>query len=328
VFLGSLSEALAHDGTFLEENLAVHANSDSNAFLALNTAFLADAVVLDIPRGIVVDVPIHILHVSQSGAEPTVSHPRFIARFGAHSQSTVIESYIGDKGAVYFTNAATELIVADSAVVDHYKVQRESLNAFHVATTQVVAGPSTAFTSHSLTFGGHFVRNDINAMLVGERSETTLNGLYLGSGNQLVDNHTSIDHAVPNCASHEIYKGILSGRARGVFNGKIYVHQDAQKTDAKQTNKTLLLSDEAQINTKPQLEIFADDVRCTHGATIGQLDDEGLFYLRSRGIGKKQAQSILVYAFASDIVSRIKVEPVRAQLDRVLLKERALEESD
>jgi Fe-S cluster assembly protein SufD len=175
------------------------------------------------------------------------------------------------------------------------------------------------FTSHSVALGGILVRNEVNAVLGEEGGECTLNGLYMATGRQLVDNHTRIDHAKPHCASHELYKGILDGQSRGVFNGKIYVHPDAQKTDAKQTNKTLLLSDEAMIDTKPQLEIFADDVKCTHGATIGQLAAEAIFYLRSRGIGREEARSLLTYAFANDIISRIKVEPIRAQLEKLLL---------
>ena len=226
---------------------------------------------------------------------------------------------------MYFTNAVTEVICAENAVIDHYKVQRESHDAFHIATMQVQLARSSNFTSHSIGLGGRLVRNDANAVLGGEGGECTLNGVYLANGRQLMDNHTAIDHAMPHCNSHEVYKGIIDGHARGVFNGKIFVRPDAQKTDAKQTNQTLLLSPDAQIHTKPQLEIFADDVRCTHGATIGQLSADALFYLRARGINKADARALLTYAFASDIVSRIKVEPIRAQLDHALLSERALE---
>jgi Fe-S cluster assembly protein SufD len=244
---------------------------------------------------------------------------------GENSQCTVVESYAGVPEQIYLTNAVTEVVLAENAVVDHYKVQRESVKAYHIATLQVQLGRTSNFSSHYIGFGGALVRNDANAVLGAEGGECTLNGLYRATDRQLTDNHTSIDHAMPHCNSHEIYKGILDGHARGVFNGKIFVRLDAQKTDAKQTNQTLLLSKDAQINTKPQLEIFADDVRCTHGATIGQLSDEALFYLRTRGIPEDQARSLLTYAFAGDIVSRIKVEAIRAQLDQILLAERALE---
>jgi len=214
-------------------------------------------------------------------------------------------------------------VLGENAVVDHVKVNQESLSAFHVATMQIQLARSSNFTSQSFTFGGGFVRNDVNAVLGGEGIECTLNGLYLAEGRRLVDNHTAIDHAMPHCDSHELYKGILNDRAHGVFNGKILVRQDAQKTDAKQTNKTLLLSDDAQINTKPQLEIFADDVKCTHGATVGQIDSGQLFYLRSRGIPEAEARNMLVYAFANDLIHRIKVEPLRAQLEEVLFAQLA-----
>src|SRR5262249_47322082 len=209
---------------------------------------------------------------------------------GPGSEATIIESFVGLEEGLYFTNSVTEIVLGEGAAIDHYKVQRESKEAFHIATQQIHQGRASRFTSHSITLGGGLVRNDVNAMLDAEGCECTLNGLYLASGRQLVDNHTRIDHAKPHCASHELYKGILDGQAHGVFNGKIFVHQDAQKTDAKQTNKTLLLSDDAVINTKPQLEIFADDVKCTHGATVGQLDDNAIFYLRSRGIDAAAAR--------------------------------------
>ena len=217
------------------------------------------------------------------------------------------------------TNAVSEFFVGENARVDHYKVQQESLEAFHIAALHAHTSRSARFSSHSFTLGGRIARNDASAILDGDGGECTLNGLYLGDRERLIDNHTMIDHAKPHCNSHEVYKGILGGSSRAVFNGKIVVRQDAQKTDAKQTNQTLLLSNDAQINTKPQLEIFADDVKCTHGATIGQLDADALFYLRTRGIPREDARALLTYAFASDIVHRIKVEAVREQLDAALL---------
>jgi Fe-S cluster assembly protein SufD len=219
---------------------------------------------------------------------------------------------------IYFSNSVTEITLGENAVLDHYLVQRESRAAFHVATQQVYQSRSSTFASHAIQLGGDLVRNDINAVLDGEGIECTLNGLYVAGGRQHTDTHTAIDHAKPHCNSHELYKGILDGRSTGVFNGKIFVRQDAQKTDAKQTNQNLLLSDDATINTKPQLEIFADDVRCTHGATVGQLDRDALFYLRSRGLSAEDAQALLTYAFASDILGRIRVEPLRTELESLL----------
>ncbi len=239
---------------------------------------------------------------------------------GAASQAHIVESYVGVGSARYFTNGVTEMALEENAVVDHYKLLRESPEAFHVASLHLRLGRNVNFSSHSITLGGLLVRNEIDAVLNGEGIDCTLNGLYLANGQRLVDNHTTIDHAKPHCASHELYKGILDDRARAVFNGKIIVRIDAQKTDAKQTNKALLLSEDAQINTKPQLEIFADDVRCTHGATVGQLDEDALFYLRSRGLPLERARSVLIHGFASDLLNRITIAPIRAELDRVLLE--------
>jgi Fe-S cluster assembly protein SufD len=237
---------------------------------------------------------------------------------GRNSQARVVETFAAIGPSRGFTNAVTEVVVGDGAVLDHYRLQREPLSAFHVGHTQFQLGRSSRSSSHAVAFGGLIARHDAVAVLGDEGADCTLNGLYLAGGDQLIDNHTEIDHARPHGTSHELYKGILGGRARGVFNGRIRVRPDAQKTDAKQTNKALLLSDEAQVNTKPQLEIFANDVRCTHGATVGQLSQDALFYLRTRGIGLDEAKSLLVRAFAADVTSRIALEPVRAELDRLL----------
>jgi Fe-S cluster assembly protein SufD len=316
---GSLADALQNDAQSLKPHLGRYAGFENQAFVALNTAFFADGPFVSIARNAIIEAPIHLVYVSTAENGPTVSYPRTLIAAGENSQATIVETYIGATDAVYFTNAVTEVVLEENAVVDHYKVNRESLAAYHIATLQVQLARSSNFSSHSITVGGAIVRNDVNAVLNAEGIECTLNGLYLANGKQLVDNHTAIDHAMPHCNSHEVYKGILDDQARGVFNGKIFVRQDAQKTDAKQTNKTLLLSEDAQINTKPQLEIFADDVKCTHGATVGQLDANQIFYLRSRGIPEEEARALLIYAFAGDIVSRIKVEPVRAQLNELLL---------
>ncbi len=328
--LRSLADILQNDPALVEPYLAQYADYEDRSFTALNTAFFPDGAFVNIPKGMVVPTPIHLVFVSLPGGEATVSHPRNLIVAGINSQATIVETYVGleetgDAG-VYFTNAVTELILGENAVIDHYKVQRENKKAYHITTLQVEQTRSSNLTSHSIALGGSLVRNEVNVVLDAPGCECTLNGLYLGVGHQLIDNHTRIDHAKPFCTSHELYKGILDGHSRGVFNGKIYVHQDAQKTDAKQTNKTLLLSEDAVINTKPQLEIFADDVKCTHGATIGQLADEAIFYLRSRGIGRQDARSLLTFAFANDIIGRIKIEPIRAQMEKVLLAGRNLPE--
>lgn len=285
-----------------------------NAFVALNTAFLQDVVVIQVPRGAVVDKPIRI---DYAAAEGTHAAPRALIVVGADAHCTIVESYSGT--GRYFTNAVTEIVAGAGAVVDHYKVQREDRGAFHVATLAVQLGRSANFSTHSISLGGALVRNDVNVVL-SEGTDATVNGLYIVNGTQHVDNHTSIDHAKPHGTSHELYKGILDDRSSAVFNGRIIVRKDAQKTDSKQTNKNLVLSDDAVIDTKPELQILADDVRCTHGATIGQLDAESLFYMQSRGIGKQQARSLLTYAFAQDVIDRIQVADLREQLEKFLFE--------
>jgi Fe-S cluster assembly protein SufD len=320
VIVCDLSEAMKNHASLAEPHLARHADWKKHSFIALNTAFLRDGIFVYVPWGTVLEEPLFLDFSANRDGEGFVWHPRCLIILGENSQVTLVEQYSGQAGNTYFTNAVTEFVVGAGAHVDHYKLQREGDRAFHMAAMQVQLGRDAKFSSHAVTQGGQWVRNEINAVFEGEGGECTLNGLYQAGGEQLVDNHTFIDHAYPHCASHELYKGILDGKAQGVFNGKIYVRQDAQKTDAKQTNQTLLLSDDATINTKPQLEIYADDVKCTHGATVGQLDAESIFYLRSRGIGLAEARSLLTYAFANDIVSRIKVESVREELERSLLE--------
>ena len=258
--------------------------------------------------------PVHLLFVS--AGHRTMSNPRTLVVAGSRAEAHIIESYVGE--GEYFTNAVTELALGEGAVIDHYKLQCESAAASHIATVQGFQERSSVFTSHSISLGGALVRNDINSTLNGPGCECTLNGLYIVGGEQHIDNHTALEHAMPHCASREYYRGILSGRATGVFNGKIIVRKDAQKTDAIQSNKNLLLSAEASINTKPQLEIYADDVRCTHGATVGQLDAEAMFYLRSRGISADEARRVLITAFASDVVDRVRVAPLRTEIERLV----------
>jgi Fe-S cluster assembly protein SufD len=237
---------------------------------------------------------------------------------GANSEATIVETYAAVRADRYLTNAVTEVFAGANAKLVHYKVQHESSSAFHVGALYARAAKDSTLVCHAINMGGSLVRNDVVVRLAGEGCGCSLNGLYLGDGSRLVDNHTTIDHAQPHCASREVYKGILAGHARAVFNGKIVVRPDAQKTDAKQTNKNLLLSDDATANTKPQLEIYADDVKCTHGATIGQLNDESIFYMRARGIALEKARRILIHAFAGEIIDRVRCEPLREELDKVV----------
>ena len=325
--VGSLAATLDADPAVVEPHLARYASYQDHAFVALNTAFIQDGAFVYIPKGKVLEGPIHLLFVSTTSfgsahdgrGKATVWHPRNLIVVGDGSQAMIVESYVGLGNDVYFTNVVTEVVGGKNAVIAHYKLERESREAFHIATVQAHLDRSSTFSCHSIDLGGALVRNDLNAVLAGEGIDCTLNGLYMVEGRQHVDNHTRIDHVKPHCSSRELYKGVLDGRSRGVFDGKIYVHKDAQKTDAKQNNKNLLLSEDAVINTKPQLEIYADDVKCTHGSTIGQLDQDAIFYLRSRGLDLAAARALLTYAFASEMIGRIKVEPVRAQLENLLL---------
>jgi Fe-S cluster assembly protein SufD len=302
----------------VEAHLARYAAYQDRAFVALNTANFGDGACIEIPKRALVEEPIHLVFLATGGEVPVISHPRSLVVIGPDSQATVVESYLG-RGAKYFTSAVTEIVAGDHSVVDHYKLQEEDGRSFHVATLQVQIGRDANFSTHSISLGGGLVRNDINAVLA-EGTEATVNGLYLTSGSQHVDNHTAIDHARPHGTSHELYKGILGGTSAAVFSGKIIVRPGAQKTDAKQTNKNLVLSEDATINTKPEPQIHADDVRCTHGATIGQLDQEAIFYLQSRGIAQEQARDLLTYAFARDIIDRVKVGPLRARLKNIVLE--------
>jgi Fe-S cluster assembly protein SufD len=314
----SVHEAVRSTFPLIAHSLARYARYDENSFAALNTAFLNDGVVIVAPPRFVEKKPIYVVYLSTAARPNTVTHPRTLVIAQRDSQIKFIEHFITLGSAAAFTNAVTEIVLDESAHVEHCKVQEESLQTFHIATIQSQQARRSNLVSHSISIGGALTRNNINCVLDGEATECTLNGLYLGRDAQLVDHHTAIYHNKPNCNSHEFYHGILDGTSRGVFNGKIFVRPEAQKTDAKQTNRNLLLSDEATVDTKPQLEIFADDVKCTHGATIGQLDPESIFYLRARGIGLEVARKMLLHAFASEIVNRISIEPLRDHLDAKL----------
>ncbi len=314
----TLESAMNASSQLLESHLGHYADITGQPFSALNTAFMTDGAVIHVKNRGAGKPPIHLLFIATR--EEVVAHPRILVIAEAGSQTTVVESYTSLFDGCYFTNALTEIALMEEAQVDHYKLQEESIKAFHVATLQVRQDRDSRFASHSISFGGQLVRNDINVLLDAEGAECTLNGLFMASGRQHVDYHTRVDHAKPNGTSEEVYKGILDGRARGVFNGRVKVHPDAQKTDAHQSNKNLLLSRDAEIDTKPELEIYADDVKCSHGATIGQLDEHTLYYLRSRGIGEAQARGLLTYGFAKDILDRVELAPLRQKLTDELLQ--------
>ena len=313
-----LAEALRTEADLAQQHLAQHAQSDSSGFVALNTAFIRHGAFVSIPADESPESPIHLLFISTASTPDTVSHPRVLLIVGSGSTASIVESYVSLGEGVSFTNAVTEIVVGDNATVEHVKLLEENVNAFHVATTQVHQGHDSRFTSHSVAMGAGLGRNDLRVVLAGEGAECTLNGLYVTDGTQHIDNHTAVDHAQPHGASRELYKGILNGRSRAVFNGKVIVRPGAQKTDAYQTNRNLLLSPEATVDTKPQLEIFADDVKCSHGAAIGSLDEQATFYLLSRGLGREAARQMLTYGFATEVTKRIAPQPVRSHVERLL----------
>jgi Fe-S cluster assembly protein SufD len=315
-----LSKALASGNSLLEQHLARYADTRNSAFMALNTALMQDGGFIEIPKGAVVEKPIYVLYVSTTDGRPTISSPRTLILAGQESQATFIEGHIGLGEGTYFSNAATEIVAEENAIVEYSKLHQESAAASHVGTVRVEQARNSNVTTHSFSFGGALIREDLIAVLNGEGAEAQMNGLYFTTGRQHIDHHTTLDHAKPHCASREVYKGVLDDQSAGVFNGRVIVRKDAQKTDSKQSNKNLLLSEDAVINTKPQLEIFADDVRCTHGATIGQVDQEAIFYLRSRGIGLSEARKLLTFAFANDIIDRVKFTPLRDRLRDALFQ--------
>ncbi len=318
VTIQSLGAALTQDSALVQKYLARQAASDADAFTSLNTAFFQDGAFIHVAEGKTVETPIHLLFISTSRETGATTHPRNLVVAEKGSQATVLESYVSITNGAYFTNVVTELVLEEGAVVEHCKFQDESRSAFHIATIAARLGRSCNLVSHSIATGGKLSRNNIRTSLAGEGVECVLNGLYLTRGDQLADHHMVVEHAQPHCNSHEYYNGILDGRSKGVFHGRILVRPAAQKTDAKQTNKNLLLSEEATIDTKPQLEIYADDVKCPHGATIGQLNEESIFYLRARGIGAETARRMLIHAFAGEIIERIRYRPAREELDRVV----------
>jgi len=299
-----------------DERLGRYADLEQNAMVALNSAQFTDGALVEIPANVVLDGFIHLLYVGSG--DGVWSHPRNLIVAGSNSQVTIVESYVG--AGRYFTNAVTEIVAGEGAVVDHYKLECEAREAYHVATLQVHQERSSSVISRNVSIGGAIVRNDINGALTGPGASISLDGLFVATGTQHIDNHTSIDHISPHCDSHELYKGILDDAGRGVFDGSITVRPNAQKTNSRQENRNLLLSETAIIDSKPTLVIHNDDVKCNHGSTIGQLEDEPMFYLRSRGIDEEDARSMLVYAFASEIIDRMKLEPVREHIRHALFR--------
>ncbi len=318
VVISGLVRAPGASQDLLEQHLARYADYHQDAFAALNTAFMEDGALVHIPRGAVLAAPIHLLYVSTETAAPIITHPRNLIVAGDNSQATIVEDYVSLNGGVAFSNAVTEMVVGDSGVLSHSLLARENARAFNVSTLRVQQGRSSSVTSHSVLLGGALVRNNVHPVMGGEGGECLINGLFMATGRQHMDNYMKVEHASPHCSSRQFYNGILDGQSRGVFHGRIIVHKDAQKTDAKQTNRNLLLSEDAQIDTKPQLEIYADDVKCTHGATIGQIDEDAIFYLRSRGMAKESARALLLFAFAEESLQRMQVEPIRRHLEELV----------
>ena len=321
VKVGSLAEALRGNGDLLPGRLTRHAPVEGSPFTALNTAAFRDGGLLYVPAGLDLERPVHFVYMTTSAAEGAAIHPRNLIVVGRGARASVIESYvtIAPEG-VYWTNPVTEVSAGEGSWLEHTRIQRESERAYHVGLTHVDQWRDSHYRSFSMAMGGALARHNLHVRLNDENIETLMYGLYITRGEQVVDNHTAIYHDQPNCRSWEVYKGVLDGHSRAVFNGKVLVQPEAQKTDAKQTNRNLLLSDSAKVDTKPQLEIFADDVRCTHGATVGRLDDLALFYARSRGVPHAEAERLLTYAFAAEVIEEVALEPVRSELDRLVLE--------
>jgi Fe-S cluster assembly protein SufD len=326
VKVSTISQEIAGGSQVLEQHLGRLADIQQNPFVALNTGFIHDGAFVHVSKKARYETPIHLLFVSTGSATPTMSHPRVVIVIDEHVRATVVESYVGTGSGLYFTNAVTEISLGAHSELDHCRLQEETIEAFHVSTTQARLAESANLVSHSASLGGKLTRNDLNVVLQGEGAHATLNGLVLIEGDQHCDNHTLLHHAAPNCPSHELYKHVLSDKSSGVFRGKILVQREAQKTDSKQTSKSLLLSDDAYMNSQPALEIYADDVKCTHGSTTGPVDEDMIFYLRTRGVSLEAARHLLSYAFAADVTRRIRVVPVRERLESLMARREGLPE--
>jgi Fe-S cluster assembly protein SufD len=317
VTVASLASELEKNPAAVEAHLGRYLNIERDPFCALNTAFIEDGAYIHIAKSVVAEAPIHLLYISMSHDFPAVNHPRNLIVAEENSQTTIVEDYVSLGGAV-LCNTVTELVAAEHSVVSHYMIEREDAQAFNVSTLRIQQGRAADVASHSVLMGAALVRNNVHPVLTGEGGECLINGLFVGSDRQHLDNYMLVEHASPHCGSRQFYNGILAGDAHGVFHGRIIVHKNAQKTDAKQTNRNLLLSDTAQIDTKPQLEIYADDVKCTHGATIGQIEEDALFYLRSRGIDETSARKLLLMAFAKECLDRMKEGPARTHVESLI----------
>ena len=314
----SLWRAPASDAQLVQAHLAKHASYQSEPFAALNTASLHDGAFVYVPPKVTLAEPIELAFLTVPGAAPQVAHPRTLIVVEREARATIVETYDALSDGVYWTNAVTEVVAGDGARVDCYRVQQEGKRSYHVATTATHQGRDSTVRLHSVAFGGALARHDVRGTLAGPGGSLVLNGLYVLAGSQHTDHHTTIDHAAPHCESHEYFNGVLDDASRGVFNGKIIVRPGAQKTDSKQTNNNLLLTDRAHADSQPQLEIYADDVKCTHGSTVGPLDPKALFYLESRGIGEDEARRLMTYGFAAEILNRMDIAPLREQLDRIV----------
>ncbi len=316
VMVLNLTEAIRSVPELVQQYLAHYADYEANAFTALNTAFIHDGAFIHIPDGILVEEPIRLLFLSTSkDEEEPVSHPRVLIVVGKNSKATVIDGYVGVPNGRYFSNGVTEVVVGDGSRVEYYKVQQQSDNAFHITNTDVSLGRDSYFSSINIDMGGKLVRNNLHVLTEDEGSSCVLNGLYLVNGTQHVDNQVIIDHAKPYTTSRELYKGILDGKSRSVFHGSIIVREGAVKVDANQVDKNLLLSDQAEADTKPAFWVYCDDVKCGHGAACGKMDEKAVFYMRSRGIDEKTARGLLTKAFVSDVIQSIANESLRSQID-------------
>ncbi|MFZ4627326.1 MAG: Fe-S cluster assembly protein SufD [Blastocatellia bacterium] len=319
VLVKNFSELDEEERSILQNHLGKQASWEEDAFLALNTALLGDGALVYLPRGRVVDVPIEILYLTTS-EEPIVSYPRILVVAEEGSMATIIERYGSRSSNVYFTNAVTEVVLGQQASLVHYRLQLESNQAYHLGTTRVALDRQSRYESFAVSLGSGLGRHSLTVSLAGEEAEAKLDGLYVATGRQLLDHHTELDHRSPHCRSDQYYKGMLDDQARAIFNGKVLVREGAMLTDARQLNKNLLLSTTAKVDTRPQLEILADDVKCAHGATIGQLEEEELFYLASRGIPPGRAKALLTYGFAEDLIARLRIGSLREELDRIVLE--------
>ena len=315
----NMANALVNDENSLKKHMAQYARADSGSFEALNIAFIQDGAYINIPANTNIEKPINITYISTGNLNKFATHPRNLILLGENSNATVIENYVGNGDINYFTNSVTEIVLLQGSTLKHYKIQQESSDAFHIANLNTSQSKDSHFESHSISVGGALVRNNINASLDEEGAEIIMNGLYITENTQHVDNHTRVDHLKPHTHSRQNYRGVLNGKSRGVFNGKVVVHPQAQKIEAYQNNANLLLSNDSEIDTKPELEIYADDVKCTHGATVGQLDDNMLFYLRSRAVDEQTAKNLLTYAFADEVINNISSKPIKNKLEHLII---------